>query len=154
MQQIMMVWQNHRRTLYSPDMWARCSADTAACLCRGLPQQVGHEPISADLGGLGTCSILPVAWTWMLTQISLTQLSRTWHLSPVSSPSPHHVWIQPWKKVKLEPRREKNANWGILGAGWGRIQTDQQSRMSPKVAQNLTEISLILKINKSQLSRG
>lgn len=56
--------------------------------------------------------------------------------------------------MKLEPRREKNTNRGTLGAGWGRIQTDQWSSMSPKIAQNLTEISLILKINERQLTRG
>lgn len=43
---------------------------------------------STHLGGLGTCSILPVARAWTLVQISLTELSGTSHLSPVSSPSP------------------------------------------------------------------
>lgn len=48
---------------------------------------LGHQPVSTDLGRLGTRSILPVTWAWMLTQISLT------HLSPVSSPSHHHMYV-------------------------------------------------------------
>lgn len=92
---------------------------------------------------------MPVAWTRTLTQVPLTQLARTWSLSAVSHPSACHLCLQPWKKVKLEPRREKNANRGISGDGWGRIQTSHQSSMSAKIAQNLIEIFLILKINRS-----
>lgn len=126
-QQIMMVWQSHRSTLHSPDLWARGCADTAACLCRGLLQQFGHEPISTCLGGLGACIILPGAWAWTLTQISLTQLSRTWHFSPVQSFSSPHVCLQPWKKGETwAQEREKckqknlrswvgeNPNWSVL----------------------------------------
>lgn len=155
MQQIMMVWQSHRSTSYSLNLWARDRADAAVCLCRGLPQQFGHKPISTGLGGLGTCSILPLAWAWTLTQISLTQLSRTRHLSPFSRPSACHMChiLHVCQSEALAQEREK-CKERILGAGWGRIQTDQQSSMFRKIAQNLTEISLILKINKSQLARG
>lgn len=119
-------------------------------LCRlsslTLLQQFGRESISRP-GWTGHRGILCCMGS-KLSQIAPTQLSRAWSLFAVSSHSACHLCLQPWKKVKLEPRREKNANRRILGDGWGRIQISHQSSMSPKIAQDLTEIFLILKINR------
>lgn len=154
-QQITMVWQSHGSTLYSPDLWARGCADAAVCLLQGVATAVWTRALLCRSGWTGYIQH-PACYPGLNAHpdffyIALKNMAS---LSCVQSFSSPHVCLQPWKKVKLGSRREKSAITGILSAGWGRIQTDQRSSMSHKIAQNLTEISLILKINKSQLTRG